>query len=539
MAVTHHPFSKFRSFSRLFSVYAGEFDPLSSFFAGDYRDPRQRGQIAVQVADHYATRGELTSVLEEQNRAFGAGDETFRNIERLAGSDAVAVVTGQQLGLFLGPLYTIYKTVTAIQLARRIERDTGRSAVPVFWLEGEDHDLEEVSSTALFSGNEVHRLRYSSADADSRTPVGRIVFDESIASVVDQLEALLPPTDFRDDVMTSVRNAYRPGATFLEAFARLMGSLFADYGLVFISGDDVRFKRLAAPLFRKEIREYRKSESLLKRTSGKLAEPYHIQVQTQPINLFLISEKGRRSIVADGDGFVVREAETRFTTDELLAIVDEHPESFSPNVVMRPIFQDAVLPTAAYVAGPGEVAYFAQYRQVYEWAGVPMPIVYPRASLTLVESKVQKILDRYETDITALEEQLEKVFHELVVDAMEVDAEAIFERAGRHLHDAINTVLPAIESVDKSLARSAEASRVGLFKEWDRLKDRVIKAEKRRNEQMQEQLARAQTNLFPEGALQERLISPLYFMNKYGTDFIHRLVEEVDMDTSAHQIFRL
>jgi len=296
MTVSRHPFSQYRSFSRLFATYTGEFGPLSSFFAGDYRDPRQRGQIAVQVADHYTARTELEAILTDQNNAFGAGDATRDNISRLAQQDAVAVVTGQQLGLFLGPLYTIYKTITAVQLAKRLERDTGRPAVPVFWLEGEDHDLDEVSSTAVYGGNGIERIAYAATGMNGTVPpvpVGRIAFDASISEVVSCLETLLPPTEFRDAILGRVRESYTPGATFMQAFTRLMGSIFGNQGLVFVSGDDRRLKHLAAPLFRKEIREYTKSESLLKRTSSKLADAYHVQVQSEPTNLFLMTGEGR------------------------------------------------------------------------------------------------------------------------------------------------------------------------------------------------------------------------------------------------------
>ena len=540
MALERLPYSEFKSFSRLFTTYTSDFDSVAGYFSGDYRDPRQRGQIAQQVADQFNHRRQLVEVLSDQNKSYGAGEATLRNIERLAGSDAVAVVTGQQLGLFTGPMYTLYKTLTAVQLARQIEEESGRPTVPVFWLEGEDHDFDEVASVAVAGSDGIHRLKYSSVHSDGNSvPVGRITLEESIKEVVGQLDELLPGTEFHDGILKMVRDAYRPNATFLTAFTRLMGSLFEDEGIIFVSGDDPRLKKIAGPVFRKELKEHAKTSALLKETSSKLEESFHVQVQSSPTHLFLLNETGRYSLVAEGNDFRLKGTDIRYTRDELLLMVDENPESFSPNVVLRPIVQDSILPTAAYVAGPGEVAYFAQFRSIYEWASVPMPIIYPRASVTLVEPSIAKVLDRYSLSIPSFEKDLEKLFHGIVVDAMDIDAEAIFERAGQHIHDAVNTVSPAIEAVDASLTKTGEATRVALMKEWGKLKNRVVKAEKRRHDQTQNQLTRARNSLFPENILQERCISPLYFMNKYGTDLVSRLMREIELDTTSHQVLTL
>ncbi len=542
MAIERLPFSDFKSFSRLFSTYAGEFDPLASFFAGDFRDPRQRGQIALQVADQFELREELVEILTGQNERFGAGDATHRNIQRLLDPTSVAVVTGQQLGLFTGPLYTILKAVTTIQLAGRIESDTGRPAIPVFWLEGEDHDFAEVASTSLFQGNRLLTLSYDGAQNHPDTypyPVGRLEFSESIISVIDRLEEALPPTDFRGDVLEAVREAYKPGTTFLDAFVRLMGRFFEGEGLVFATGDDPRIKRIAIPLFRKELKEHKQSAKMLGETSRKLEDSYHSQVRSEPVNLFLIIDNGRRSLQADGDGFTLKGTDLRYTLDDLLTLLDEKPETFSPNVVFRPLVQDTILPTAAYVAGPSEVAYFAQFRPLYEWAGIPMPIIYPRASVTLVEPKIKKVLQYFGSSITVFEQQLEQLFREMVLERMIIDPIETFDRASLHLQDAVDSVKSTIENIDPSLGKATEATRVALLSEWTKLKERTIKAEKRKQNHMRERLSKAQSNLYPNNSLQERIISPLYFFNKYGIDLVKRFTEEIELDTTSHQIFSL
>lgn len=536
------PYSEFKSFSRLFATYAQEFDPLAAFFPGDFRDPRQRGQVARQVADQYKFREKLVTVLREQADSYDADKATRNNIERLAESDAVAVVTGQQLGLFGGPLYTLLKAITAIQLSERIERDTGRPVVPVFWLEGEDHDLAEVSSTYVLRGNELDSARYDGTTESHKEipePVGRIAFDASITAVVDKFAEILTPTEFSKEVMELVRACYREGETFLSSFARLMSKLFKDSGLVLVSGDDPRLKELARPVFRKELKEYEKSAHLIQLASQKLEDNYHVQVQSRPTSIFLLTDEGRRAVRPNstGDGFTC--GSKVYTLDELLSLLESKPELFSPNVVLRPIVQDTILPTAAYIAGPGEISYFAQFRTIYEWAGVPMPIVYPRASVTVLEPKIQKVLNRLELSIPDFENTPEQLFHTNVLASMDIDAAAIFARASQHIHDAVNTVAPAIESVDRSLVRTAEATRTILLKEWNKLQDRVIKAEKRRHDMTLDQILRTKVHLFPRGNMQERTISPLYFSNKYGLDFVTRLLHEIQLDTTEHQVILL
>ena len=536
------PYSEFKSFSRLFKAYAGEFDTLAVYFPGDFRDPRQRGQVARQVADQFKHRDKLVAALIKQADLYDADEATRKNIEKLREPDAVAVVTGQQLGLFGGPLYTLLKTITAIQLTIRLGKDKGRPVVPVFWLEGEDHDLAEVASAYVLNRNEVESVTYSGATQSQKTvpqAVGRVMFDSSITERIDEFAALLTPSEFHDELMDLVRSAYREGETFLSAFARLLSQLFKGTGIVFVNGDDPELKELAKPLFRKELKEYEKSARLLSGASRKLEENYHVQVQSRPTSIFLHTHEGRHAVRPDesNDGFTC--GSKSYTLDELLLLLDSAPELFSPNVVLRPIMQDLILPTAAYIAGPSEIAYFAQYRSLYEWAGVPMPIVYPRASITVLEPKIQRALNKLESSISDFEGSLDQMFRSNAVESMDIDADAIFSRASQHIHDAVNTVSPAIESVDQSLVKVAEATRTTLLKDWDKLRNRVIKAEKRRHDETHEQMRRVKTNLFPRGNMQERTISPLYFANKYGLDFVTRLLHEIQLDTTEHQVILL
>lgn len=360
-----------------------------------------------------------------------------------------------------------------------------------------------------------------------------------IDRLVDRLDELLPPTDFKDDVMRLVRSSYRSGATFSDAFALLLRSLFDGAGLVIINSDDVRLKRLAMPLFGKEIDDADLVAERVRDVSTRLRARYHEQVQVRPANLFLLNDHGRFPIDFEDGAFRVRDDDGRFTHAELRNLLAQSPERFSPNVVLRPLTQDLLLPTAMYVGGPSEIAYFAQYGRVYEWAGIPMPLLYPRASVTIIESKIAKVLDKYGLSVGDFSEDLDRLFQRVVVEAMDVDVDRLFAEAGRHLHETVNQVKPHLEKIDRTLAGAAEATRQALSEEFEKLKAKAVRLEKKNQDVVRDQLAKAQVNLYPGGVLQERTLSILYYLNKYSVDFVNELRDVISTDTTAHQIIEL
>ncbi|HEX7072159.1 MAG TPA: bacillithiol biosynthesis cysteine-adding enzyme BshC [Rhodothermales bacterium] len=535
-------FDELGFFSRLYRQYCADFDRLAPFYNVDFRTRDGRVRSANAAATHPRDRQKLVEALREQNARWGEDESVSRNIDALLDSGSVAVVTGQQVGLFTGPVYTIYKTLTVLQMARRLAEESGRTVVPVFWLEGDDHDFDEIASATLLTGNEVTVLRYTGHAAPPEGnlgPVGRLPFTEQIAEVVNELDATLPPTEFKPALMDAVRAAYRPGVTILDAFARLMRSFFKGQGLVFISPDDRRLKELVAPLFAREIRDTHRVSGDLDGVSERLRAEYHAQVAVRPSNLFLIDERGRHPLDADDGVFRLRGADERFSGEDLIASLNQHPERFSANVVLRPLVQDSLLPTAIYVAGPSEIAYFAQFKPVYEWAGVPMPAIYPRASVTLVEGKVRKVLDEYGLNVGDMDDELESLFQRVVRERLGSDVDAQFDQSVARIDEAIDALKPLLKGVDPTLVKSADATRAVIQKEFERFRHRVLKAEKRNHEQVRVKLEKARANLFPGGKPQERSISVLYFLNKYGPGLLADLERSLNPESMGHQVLFL
>ncbi len=535
-------FAAMPGFSKLFADYCENFERLSDFYAGPFADLTRYKAEAKRVLSYDRDRSLVADVLMSQNDRWGLDETTRANVEALAGPESLAVVTGQQVGLLTGPLYTIYKTATAVKLARRLSDGIGVPVVPVFWLEGEDHDIDEIKSVRLLRGNDVVTVAYPFEDppaGSNHGPVGRIRLAEAIDVVLNQIEEILPPTDFRPEVMRLVREAYRPGYSLRDAFAQLLKSLFRNDGLVFISPDDRRLKEPAVRLFEKEVNDARKVANMVSAAGVSLARDYHAQLSVRPTNLFHVDKLGRFSIDLDNGHFRIRGREGTLDRDALIAMIREDPCCISPNVVLRPILQDRILPTLAYVAGPSEIAYLAQLKRVYEWADQPMPLVYPRASVTLVESKIERLLSQYALDVVAAGENVNDLFRRVVIEQMDVDVPEAFGKAGGYLHAALDEIKPIAGGVDKTLGKAVEAARASILNEWKRLQEKVLKSEKRRHDEDRARLGRLQANLYPDGRLQERGLSVLYFLNKYGPGFVEQLTSAIDLDTREHQVISL
>lgn len=537
LSIRRHPFEAFNSFSPLFRDYCTRYERLSEFYAGDFRDPEERKKAADRAAAVERDRETLADVLLEQNDRWGMDDVVRANIETLRNPESVVTITGQQVGLFSGPFYTILKTITTLQTAAQLADESGRPVVPVFWLGTEDHDFDEMASAHFLRRNELESLTYPRPVRVGA--VGRLRFDETIDEMVDRVDAILPPSDFKPALMGHVRASYRSGQTFADAFARLIAALFEGTGLVLVNADDARLKRLAVPLFEREIQDPEPLSAGIRETSARLAENYHEQVQARPANLFLLDGDSRQAVDAVESRFELRDGSQSFSPEDLADLLHRDPMRFSANVVLRPLMQDVLFPTALYVAGPGEIAYYAQYRTAYEWAGLPMPLIYPRASATLVESKVARVLEKYGLDVHDFEEDVDRLFQRIVLGAMEVDVDALFKDASRHVHEAVNTLKPEIVKVDPTLVKSAEAIRSAMMGTFMDFKSKVVRAEKRTQDAVRDQLEKADVNLFPGGKPQERMLSVLYFLNKYGLGLIGELGGSLSPDTTEHQIVEL
>lgn len=532
------------SFSDLFADYTSDFSKLQHHYEADFRPAGNFPRLAERRRPEIRHREEIAEILMDQNSRYGASDLTFEHIRQLRDENTFAIVTGQQVGLFTGPLYTIYKTITAIKLARTLtESHPQYRFIPVFWLEGEDHDFEEVNHVGLLNSDHVPvRVEYvlkGKSPQKNLSPVGEIPFDASLDAFFEEISRTLPSSEFKESLIAMLRSAYQADSTFNRSFCCLMNRLFANDGVVFVSSNDHRIKRLLSPVFLKEIQEFPRVSQLIIAQSAELEERYHAQVKPKAMNLFLLSRGGRYFIEPREKDFSLKGTRQYLTRDDLLKIVNDTPEMLSPNVVLRPICQDTMLPTVAYVGGPSEVAYFAQLKSIYGYFGLTMPIIYPRASATIVEEKQRRVMEKYQIEITEFFSDGERINRKVVQMLSEIRIDEMFENGARRIREIIDEMRFGLNYIDSTLLDPLETTREKIDSHFSLLREKVVEAQKRKHEIALRQVTKAVNTLHPNHAFQERELNVITFMNKYGTDFVGRLMAEVEINRFQHQILHV
>ncbi len=533
-------------FSQLFFDYVYEFEETQRFFPYNFRDNTSYQTIIDAVTKRQLDRATLVRVLMEQNTNFGSSPKAMENIALLEKSTTFAVVTGQQVGLFGGPMYTIYKTVTTIKLAERLKSKFPKyNFVPVFWVEGEDHDFQEMNHIGLLDqeGNHTRVSYLHGEEMPERNlgAIGELQFNASLSNAFSALDAALQKTEFTATVLDTVRQYYSEGSTFTRAFAGWLNHLFADYGLVLLSPSHTELKRLVSPLFVKEVNEFPQTTRLVIAQSAELEEQYHAQVKPKSLNLFMFHKGGRYLIQPreTENDFSLKGTRHFIQPDELKRIAAENPEILSPNVILRPIIQDYLLPTVSYVAGPSEVAYHAQLKPVYEYFELPQPVVYPRASASFVEERLLRAMEKYGLDLLEFIESPLAVATKVSEQISSIKLEDLFAGANSQIRSALNEMKFGLKEIDPTLIGALENVQSKVDGNLNVLKEKSIAAQKRRNETALRQVERAAAGLLPNGNLQERELNLLQYMNKYGPDIVKWIAGELDITAFKHQLLRL
>jgi bacillithiol biosynthesis cysteine-adding enzyme BshC len=531
-------------FSELFYDYVYDFSEVKSFYGSDFRDSHAYENVIRSIGEKPLDRETLTAVLRRQNVAFGVGAKGLQRIEQLLLPNTFAVITGQQAGLFGGPIYTVYKTVTTIKLAERLKAKLPQyNFVPVFWVEGEDHDFAEMNNISVIDAEAklttIEYLPGGEVPQKNLGPIGELAFDAALDQTYLDLTASLQTTEFTDSLLKQLRECYGQGRTFNQGFVAWMNSLFAEYGLTYVSSNDRDLKRLLSPLFVKEVREYPAISQTVIARSAELEERYHAQVKPKSVNLFLFHKGGRYLIEPREHDFSLKGTRHFLSKEEMLRIAQETPELLSPNVVLRPIAQDMLFPTVAYVAGPSEIAYHAQLGPVYGSLGVSQPVLYPRASASFVEERIERVMEKYNLPLVAFFDDVNELTSRVLEQISEVKLEQLFSNTTRTVHDALNELKFGLNEVDPTLLGALETARSKVEINIGVLKEKALGAQKRRNETALRQIDRAVSAVLPQGHLQERELSILYFMNKYGPELIKWLMGEMDIEGFKHQLLMI
>jgi bacillithiol biosynthesis cysteine-adding enzyme BshC len=538
------PFSEIPHTTKLFSTFLEDFGRVSRYYA---HPPTDHGIFAAarEVKLDPETRREAVAALREQNRHLGADGEAQRNLDRLA-AGAVAIVTGQQVGLFSGPIYSFFKALCAVRFAEEITK-RGVDAVPIFWLATEDHDLAEVSHTFWNTRAGLARYELPPREETLNRRVGEIAFGDAISPILDQAtETLEGP--YAAEVARFLRESYAPAETYGSAYGKLMARLLAGRGIIFIDPLDARLHRIAAPVYRRALDEADSLRDALDARSKELERSgFHAQVKVAPgSTLLFYNVNGQRQPLRSRNGkFFAGDAE--FTLDQLRAATEADSMAFSPSVLLRPIVQDTLLPTAAYIGGPSEVAYMAQAQVVYEKFLGRMPAILPRSSFTLTEPSIARLLSKYALDFQDVLLGPQHVRSKMEQKALPDALASRFDADEKQLRAMLRSYAEPIEKLDKSLLGTLDAIEEKILYVFLKLKEKVGRAENFRTGVLDEHQRMLFDSLYPNRELQERSLCGLPFIAAYGLELFDTLARlsvipsagEAGSCTHQHQILSL
>jgi bacillithiol biosynthesis cysteine-adding enzyme BshC len=517
--------------------YAFAYERLDAFFMGDPRSTDAwRGAIArAQAAAH--SRDRIVDVVADQQTRRQSPAASRAALQELRHPRAVAVLTGQQAGAFGGPLFTLLKALTAIRLAEQVRSAHGVPAVAVFWIDAEDHDWDEVRACGVLDGEMApHSVSLGNPAGAHDRPVASVTLDATTEQAIADLERLLTPTESTPALFAALRAAYRPGLGTADAFGRWLESVLGDRGLIVYDASDPSAKPLVSHVFTHELEHPGETARAAAATGEALKERgYHAQLTPHEGTVALFHlDGGRQPIRSDGDGF--RVGDVRCDRATLIEQARTRPETFSPNVMLRPIIQDTLFPTVCYVAGPSELAYLGQLKPVYEAFGVPMPLMFQRLTATLVDSNAMRFLTRHDFPLEQLQAQDEAALNELLASQLPPGVEASIEQAGRALRERMEALAAQVPQIDPTLEGATRSTLGRMEDDLRKLHGKVIQAAKRKDETLRRQFKHAQAQAFPGGHPQEREIGFLCFLNRYGPPLIDRLIHELPLDMGTHWV---
>jgi bacillithiol biosynthesis cysteine-adding enzyme BshC len=524
--------------SRLFADYLYDFARVREFYAFNPFEEESFRKAAQSFRYGEDLRRQVVSVLREQNERFSAAGKTFDNLKRLESPDCFAVVTGQQVGLFTGPAFAVYKALTAIKLAQNLSRQ-GLPAVPIFWLATEDHDLNEVNHCFVQDREgSPQRLEYSEAPPLADAPVGSIRFTGSIRAVLDSMRSLLPDAADSSELLRSLSECYRPEEGFGMAFGRFMARLFADFGVVQVDPMDARLHGLSRAVFQAAVESAPALQKDLLERNRRLAEAgYHLQVRvTESSSLLFLYSNGQRTPLRLTDGQFVSSQGRRFSPGELMKVLEQQPEMFSPNVLLRPVMQDALLPTIAYVGGPSELAYLAQAGVIYQRVLGRTPVLFPRASLTILDAASNRLLGKYGLTLPDVYAGKQGLREKMAARFLPPDLTEVFRKTAAGLEESLGAVQKALALLDPTLVDAAANSGRKMQYQLSSLERKAAAAIQSRSEQIERDAARLENNLYPQKTVQERLYSGVSFLGRYGPRLLHEIYDQISLHCRDHQV---
>ncbi|WP_405115908.1 bacillithiol biosynthesis cysteine-adding enzyme BshC [Paenibacillus sp. FSL K6-1217] len=529
--------------SALASDYIHHYDTVGHLYGGDFRSRESRAERADwldRTGSLRADRAGVVSYLRSYNGKHNTHEAVLHSLELLEQPETLVVTGGQQSGLFTGPLFVVYKAITVIQAAREAAAQLGRPVVPLFWIAGEDHDWDEVNHTYVLNRTgEIAKIKLDKGEGP-RSSVSDIKVDaESWLQAVAQLDGLLQDSEFKPQLMELVTAASTGAGNMTEAFAKLMGALFGKFGLILLDSADPALRRLEAPMFASMIERNDELETAYLAAAERITDSgYELQADVTPgnANLFYIHE-GARLLLHKAEGrFADRKATVSFSRSELLELLESHPERFSNNVLTRPLMQDYILPVLATVLGQGEMAYWAIPHQAFKVMDGQMPLIIPRMSFTVIEGTLRKHMDKYGLSFTDVQAGLDDKRKAWLSAQDELKLEDKFEEIKTAFAGMYDPLIEQLGSIQAGLLKLGGNNKDKIIDQISFLQAKALDAMEKQNEAALRQWERIELSLMPLGKLQERVYNIMYYLNRYGLEWLEELMAVPADYSGTHRI---
>lgn len=513
-----------------------------NFYKYNFRDLASYKKVAESVDGHLHKRTELAALLQQALGPLNPHQKIRENMRKLAKPDSLVIFAGQQVGMLLGPMYTVMKALTAYKMASKLEAELKRPVVPCFWMATDDHDFDEVRTVNLLTrAGENRAITYRPHSEPDSIPMSDIVLDDRIDEFLSEVENNLVKTEFSESLKKTIRSCYQADHPLAEAFSSLFMHLLGDFGIVPVDPNYPGMKKIMAPVFEGELTDHAEIFDLFEKRSEEIIDAgYHRQVHKtgESLNLF-VNDEGRRNVIVENGRYRLDGRDELLGRDKLLDVLKESPERFSPNVCLRPIAQCHVFPTVCQVVGPSEAAYFAQIQPLYEFLNVPWPVVRPRIFASIIEPHIGRLMKKLSIDFSVLhrdaEQEVGRVIKENFPPEIQERADSLRAAVVKPLSD----LSESLKDPDPESVQALENAKKRIDHELNHLSKKLFAAHKKRHETTKDQVYRAASFLLPEGKFQERVLSPVYFADKFGPGIFEKIESEIDVDFIGHQLIEI
>lgn len=527
----------------LVNRYFNKFDQVAEFYVHNPYQAASYQERCRLVGEHYHTdRETLVRVLTAYNRRLGCGEAALANLERLKQKDAVLVVTGQQAGVFTGPLYTVYKAITAIQLAARKNQELGVPVIPAFWVAAEDHDFAEIDHIHLLNREQqLVKLRLDEQPA-GKFSVGQIHINDAVFRLIDELDAATNPSEWKAEMLAELKRLAREQGNFADWFAAVMAWLFRDTGLVVINPLIPELRAFLGDIFADFILRHEEVQAAynagVERVKAAGFTP-QVEKSEEYLHLFRYVDGERLPLLKKGDRVTVRGRDISWSYQELAREARENPSLFSPNVVLRPVAQDCLLPLLAYIAGPGEISYYALYKDIYPLFAMSMPVIYPRTNITLIERPIRKLFEKYNLHFMDVVTGLDARLQAYLAAEDKLDIAGVFAGYREQVQRTYMEIVERMVLVDKGLRQAGEESMHKVLHQIGYFESKAQQQHRKNCDAVVGHFEKAGLSLYPRQNWQERVYNIFPYLFKYNKLIIDELVAADFLDNNLHKLVYL